>query len=52
VQPPAAATTGLRKLLSAMQSDDASAARELAGRVHLLGRQQQRQKVPATASCR
>jgi predicted DNA-binding transcriptional regulator YafY len=33
----AAATTGLRKLVAAMQSDDASAARTLAGRVHLVG---------------
>ena len=33
----ATAATALRKLLAAMQSDDAVAARELAGRVHLVG---------------
>ncbi|WP_271175251.1 helix-turn-helix transcriptional regulator [Leifsonia poae] len=33
----AAAQTALRKLVAAMQSGDASAARELAARVHLLG---------------
>lgn len=33
----AAASSALRKLVSAMQVDDAAAARELAGRVHLLG---------------
>ncbi|MCO6010752.1 YafY family transcriptional regulator [Actinoallomurus purpureus] len=33
----APAATALRKLVTAMQSDDAAAARDLAGRVHLLG---------------
>jgi predicted DNA-binding transcriptional regulator YafY len=32
------ASTALRKLVAAMQADDASAAREMAGRVHLIGR--------------
>ena len=41
-----AAATGMRKLLAAMQTDDATAAREMAGRVHLVGRQQQAQRVP------
>lgn len=34
----ATAGTALRKLVAAMQADDASAARQLAGRVHLVGR--------------
>jgi predicted DNA-binding transcriptional regulator YafY len=41
-----AAATGLRKLLAVMQTDDATAAHELAGRVHLIGRHQQAQRVP------
>jgi predicted DNA-binding transcriptional regulator YafY len=47
---PAAAAAGLRKLLAAMQTDDATAARELAGRVHLVGRREQAQTVPRLIS--
>jgi predicted DNA-binding transcriptional regulator YafY len=41
-----AAASGLRKLLAAMQTDDAAAARELAGRVHLVGRVGPAPRVP------
>ncbi len=42
-----AAQTALRKLLAAMQTGDAAAARELAARVHLLGPATARPPVPA-----
>jgi predicted DNA-binding transcriptional regulator YafY len=35
-----AAATGLRKVVAAMQTDDANAARALAGRIHLVGGQE------------
>ncbi|MEU7902241.1 YafY family protein [Actinoplanes sp. NPDC049118] len=41
-----AARTALHKLVAAMQDQDASAARELAGRVHLVGRGVQAAPVP------
>jgi predicted DNA-binding transcriptional regulator YafY len=40
------AATALRKLVAAMQTDDASAARELAGRVHLVGPDETVPRVP------
>jgi predicted DNA-binding transcriptional regulator YafY len=42
----ATAGTALRKLVAAMQADDASAARELAGRVHLIRRDEPGSRVP------
>jgi predicted DNA-binding transcriptional regulator YafY len=40
------AGTALRKLVAAMQTDDASAARALAGRVHLIGKDETAPRVP------
>jgi predicted DNA-binding transcriptional regulator YafY len=42
----ATAGTALRKLVAAMQADDARAARELAGRVHLIRRDEPGSRVP------
>ncbi|MFC4629569.1 helix-turn-helix transcriptional regulator [Promicromonospora alba] len=43
----AAGSTALRKILAAMRDDDATAAHDLAGRVHLLGVPQEVPPVPA-----